>query len=89
MIDFHNHTELCGHAEGSPEEYVMTAIKRGIRYFGFADHAPIEESIRGGITMSPEEIEDYISMTKTLKEKYAGQIEIFTGFEVDYPEFEA
>ncbi|MBP9021883.1 MAG: histidinol-phosphatase [Spirochaetes bacterium] len=89
MIDFHNHTELCGHAEGTPEEYVMTAVKRGIRYFGFADHAPIEESIRAGITMSPDEIEDYISMTKSLKEKFAGKIEIFTGFEVDYPEFEA
>ncbi|MBN1501195.1 MAG: histidinol-phosphatase [Spirochaetes bacterium] len=88
MIDLHNHTKLCGHAEGSPEEYIEEAIKKGFKYFGFSDHAPIAEAIRPGITMHPDETEQYIEKIISLKAAYKDKIEILLGFEVDYPLFD-
>ena len=87
MTDLHNHTYLCGHAEGDPEDYVETAYRRGIKYFGFSDHAPIPADMRRAITMAPDQTELYISLVDKIRRKYSGKIEIFTGFEVDYPLF--
>lgn len=89
MIDMHSHTYLCGHAEGLPEEYIKSAIDKKIRIFGVSDHAPLPENMRDGITMGENESESYIEMILSLKEKYASQIDIRLGFEVDYPEYES
>ena len=40
-VDMHNHTYLCNHADGKPEEYLKAAILKGIDIFGFSDHAPM------------------------------------------------
>lgn len=85
MVDFHNHTALCGHAEGAPELYIEQAIKRGIKHYGFSDHAPLPEDMREGITMMPEQVEAYICLIEDLKERYKDRIEILLGFEVDFP----
>lgn len=85
MIDFHNHTALCGHAEGAPELYIEKAISRGIKHYGFSDHAPLPEDMREGITMMPEQVEGYICLIEDLKKRYSDRIEILLGFEVDFP----
>jgi len=41
LVDLHNHTPLCNHAQGSMDEYIQAAIAKKIRYFGFSDHAPM------------------------------------------------
>lgn len=86
MMDLHTHTYLCGHAEGMPEDYINTAIERGITIYGISDHAPLPDGMREGITMHESEAEGYIELVHSLKEHYAGRIDIRTGFEVDYPE---
>ena len=78
---------MCGHAEGTPEEYILMAIKKGMSEFGFSDHAPLPEDLREGVTMSPSETETYINMISELVKKYADQIAIRIGFEVDFPLF--
>ena len=60
MVDYHTHTELCGHATGTIEEYIESAVAKGIREIGFSDHAPMPEEIREGITMSAAEVESYL-----------------------------
>lgn len=85
MIDFHNHTSLCGHADGEPEEYIENAIKNNIKIFGFSDHAPLPEDMRIDVTMAPNETEKYINRIISLKEKYKEKIDIKIGFEVDFP----
>ena len=42
IIDLHNHTPRCNHAEGSIDDYIRAAIEKGIDIFGFADHAPMD-----------------------------------------------
>jgi histidinol-phosphatase (PHP family) len=85
MIDFHTHTYLCEHATGAPEEYVESAITKGIGILGFSDHAPLPEGLREGITMTERQVDEYIAIVKKLQEKYRERISIRLGFEVDFP----
>ena len=39
------HTTRCQHATGSMEAYVQSAIERGLRAIGFADHSPFAARI--------------------------------------------
>jgi len=81
-VDLHNHTTRCNHAEGTIDEYIEKAIAEGIDIFGFSDHAPMNFDPR--YRMGFEEMEDYENDVKTAREKYADQIDIRLGYEVDY-----
>ncbi len=85
MIDLHNHTPFCKHAIGSPEEYIQKAIEKGIKYYGFADHAPMEFDYK--YRMSFDEMPIYEKQIKNLKNKYKNKIEILLGYEVDFTPF--
>lgn len=82
IIDLHNHTILCNHAEGSMEEYIQAAIAKKIDVFGFSDHAPMnfDEAYR----MSFHEMENYEKEVLALKDKYKEQIKILLAYEVDF-----
>lgn len=88
MINYHNHTTLCGHASGTLDEYILAAVAKGVTEFGFSDHAPVPEHLRRGITMSPGEVEGYVEAVLAKKMEYRGRIEVRLGFEVDYPLFD-
>jgi histidinol-phosphatase (PHP family) len=85
MVDYHMHTKLCGHATGTVEEYIESALSKGIREIGFSDHAPMPEATRRGFTMSADEVEPYIRMIEDQRDRYEGRIAVRLGFEVDYP----
>jgi len=85
MIDLHNHTPLCKHATGSPEEFIQKAIDKKIRYYGFADHAPMEFDYE--YRMNFDEMPKYEQQIKNLKEKYKDKIDILLGYEVDFTPF--
>ena len=88
MIDYcyHTHTYRCGHAVGKEEEYVLSAIKHGIKVLGFSDHVFIPGLEQEGIRGHYSELDDYIDTVNELKEKYKDQIEIHLGFECEYSE---
>lgn len=83
--NYHCHTHLCGHASGTVDDYILTAIKSGIAELGFSDHAPIPLPFREGITMDPGTVEHYIGLITEKKAEYSGRVQIRLGFEVDYP----
>ena len=83
-IDLHNHTTLCNHAEGSVDEYVQAAIAQGIDVFGFSDHAPMDFDPK--YRMKFEEMALYKSSVETAQKKYAKEIKVLFGYEVDYLE---
>ena len=87
MVNYHNHTALCGHASGTLDEYITSAIRQGVKEFGFSDHAPVPEHLREGISMEPYEAEIYIAEVVKKKSEYAGRIDVKLGFEVDFPLF--
>jgi histidinol-phosphatase (PHP family) len=43
LTDYHVHTPLCRHAEGTPKEFVEAARRAGLIEIGFADHNPMPE----------------------------------------------
>lgn len=88
MVNYHNHTSLCGHASGEISEYIEKAIKKGMLDIGFSDHAAMPEDVRQGVSMAPEETELYIRSILEAARLYSGKINVRLGFEVDFPVFE-
>jgi histidinol-phosphatase (PHP family) len=82
LIDLHNHTALCNHAEGSVDEYVQAAIQNGVRYFGFSDHAPMD--FDPAYRMHFDQMALYENWVHTAKEKYKDSITVLLGYEIDY-----
>lgn len=81
---YHTHTSRCGHAIGEDEEYVLHAIKLGIKRLGFSDHIFLPNFVQKGIRGNYEQLDEYLSSINHLKEKYKDQIDIIVGFEAEY-----
>ncbi|MDB2562073.1 histidinol-phosphatase [Sulfurimonas sp.] len=84
IVDLHNHTLLCNHAEGTVEEYIEKAIKAGTKTFGFSEHAPMDFDPK--YRLSFNQMQEYKDSVLSAKEKYKDQIEILLAYEVDYLE---
>jgi len=84
IVDLHNHTVLCNHAEGTIEEYIEQAIKHKTKFFGFSEHAPMDFDPK--YRLSFEQMNKYTTSVLQAKEKYKNQIEILLAYEVDYLE---
>lgn len=82
IVDLHNHTKLCNHAEGEIYEYIEKAIESKTKYFGFSDHAPMDFDPK--YRMGFEDMDKYESDILKAKEKYKDKIEILLAYEVDY-----
>lgn len=84
IVDLHNHTTLCKHASGTTEEYIEKAIEIGCKYYGFADHAPM--NFDKDYRMNFSQMEDYEQNILTCKNKFQEKIDILLGYEVDFIE---
>lgn len=82
IVDLHNHTKLCNHAEGTIDEYILKAIKNGTKIFGFSEHAPMDFDPKYRVSF--EQMSEYETAVLVAKEKYKDKIEILLGYEVDY-----
>lgn len=83
LVDYHIHTHLCGHAGGTPEEYVDRAVELGLSEIGFADHMPLLRIRDEHLTMEPEELPHYIDLVAGLRDS-RDDITIRLGIEMDY-----
>ena len=79
--NLHSHTVYCD-GTLTPEEMVRAAIEKGCGSFGLSGHsyAPFDTKH----CMSLEDTRRYLDDSVRLKEKYAGEIELFFGIEQDY-----
>ncbi len=83
LADYHLHTFLCGHASGTPEEYVRRAQELGLPEIGFADHAPLPFEGAEGYRMGPEKVPEYAAAVRRCREAFPG-LPIRFGIEADY-----
>lgn len=86
---YHVHTRRCGHAEDvSDEQYIIQAIKGGIKRLAFTDHMPTPTpdyiKTTRKVRMHITKVKSYLDSIEYLKEKYKGQIDIESGFEFEY-----
>ena len=81
LCDRHMHTTFCdGKAEA--EEYVISAIDKGLKKIGFSVHSYVPFDLE--CCIAKERIPEYRARIAELKKKYADKIEILCGVEQDY-----
>ncbi|MFT4414976.1 histidinol-phosphatase HisJ [Fredinandcohnia humi] len=91
-VDGHIHTPFCPHGtKDSFEQYISRAIELGFNEITFTEHAPlpsnfIDPTPKKDSGMDPENLERYIAEISVLKKKYASDLKINIGLEVDYIE---
>ena len=78
--DFHVHTTFCD-GQASPEEMVRAALERGLSAVGFSGHS--HTGFDESWCMSRAGTRAYRAEIARLKEKYAGQIDVYCGVEQD------
>ena len=86
---FHVHTYRCGHAENVPDEaYVKKAVELGAAGIFFTDHTPFPGNDIP-YRMDIEELPEYLGTIHSLRDKYAGVIDVRVGLEIEYfPSFQ-
>ena len=79
--NYHTHTRFCD-GKNTPEELVQEAIRLGCAQLGFSGHS--YTFFDTSYCMTEAGTQAYIAEVRSLKEKYAGQIQIYLGVEQDY-----
>ncbi|WP_459923731.1 histidinol-phosphatase [Desulfatiferula olefinivorans] len=83
MIDYHIHTPLCNHAQGSMRQSVLHAVSAGLSEICFLDHLIIDgPGLKN--TMAVSEVPLYVQAAAALRREFEGKIIIRTGLEVDF-----
>lgn len=82
--DYHTHTPLCRHAEGSPEEFVEAAIYAGLEEYGISDHAPALPEPLDDWRMLESELPEYLSWISQAERAAQGRITVRSGLECDW-----
>lgn len=81
LSNYHSHCTFCD-GRSTPEDFVKFAISHGFRAYGFSSHSPLP--FETFWNMSKNDMPEYLAEINRLKEKYAGQLEIYTSLEIDY-----
>lgn len=84
LADLHMHTPLCRHAVGEPEEYVKSAIAKGLFEIGFSDHNPMPKKFDES-RMDIEEFPRYFEMVERARAAFP-EFPIRLGLECDFIE---
>lgn len=84
MIDYHLHGDFCGHGTGDLRDYVLHALKKGIREIGFSAHLPKVTNPDPYHAMLEEDLPRYVEKVSSLAEEYRNDIVIKLGIEADY-----
>ncbi len=82
--DYHSHTPLCHHAEGSPESLVEAAVLAGITEYGISEHAPVLPEPFDDWRMSDADFPRYIEWIERSREISAGRVPVRAGLECDW-----
>jgi histidinol-phosphatase (PHP family) len=83
--DLHTHTYLCKHADGIAEDYVRSAVDRGLTMIGCTDHAPMPDNYDEKHRMTLEQFHaDYKPAVLELRERFKNVIDVKFGVESDF-----
>lgn len=86
--NYHTHTYLCKHANGTPSDYVSEAIKKGYQEIAITDHGPLIQEIISNFYTRRMDFNDYnnkyLNDLSVAKNKYGNRIKIYTGLEIEY-----
>jgi histidinol-phosphatase (PHP family) len=83
-VDGHVHTCLCHHARGEMEEYILSAVNKGLRKIIFLEHLEVGINYFESTWLTEDDFSLYHAEGQRLQEKYQGAIEVGLGVEVGY-----
>ncbi|MFA6745524.1 MAG: PHP domain-containing protein, partial [Bacteroides graminisolvens] len=81
LTNYHSHCSFCD-GRAPFEEFVKEAITQGFYSYGVSSHAPLPFPTQW--TMEWGQMEAYLDEFKNLRSKYADEIELYVGLEIDY-----
>ncbi len=81
LTNYHSHCSFCD-GKAPMEDFVKSAVEAGFTAYGISSHAPLPFDTCW--TLKAEKVADYLQEIERLKQKYAGQIELYAGLEIDY-----
>ena len=85
-FDCHMHTPLCGHAVGTPMEFLRRAQEKGIKLMTFTCHIPFDHLDFGGptIRMPEKDFDRYLNWVNHAREMGQGLgIDVLCGIEAE------
>lgn len=83
LHDYHMHTRRCGHAEGTLEEYIAEAKRKGLQEIGMSDHLPFLTHRDPSYTMDLTELPFYHIDLERARAAHP-DLSIKIGIEADY-----
>jgi histidinol-phosphatase (PHP family) len=81
--NFHTHTSLCKHAEGSLFEMAEAAERAAFDVFGITEHTPLPQDRWLDIRMAQAELPQYLSDLHSLKQR-SSKTRFLAGMECDH-----
>lgn len=87
MKNYHTHTYLCHHAEGTVTDYALAAQAAGLSVIGMTDHTPLPDNRWAHVRMAMEELDIYEAQIEEARAEVR-DISILKGMECDWsPEY--
>lgn len=85
MINLHNHST---HSDGllTPEEIIRAAVEAGLTHVGISDHFRTAKLGATAQYVLAENLGEYIATLRALAARYASQITVLVGLEIDFSE---
>lgn len=81
LFNLHTHSNFSD-GKANAEDVVIEAINQGLEVLGFSDHSPVP--FENTFAIKNENVNNYISTIKSLKEKYQDKIDIYCSMEMDF-----
>ncbi len=81
LTNYHTHSHYCD-GTGQLREYVEYALGKGFACLGFSGHAPFP--LENKFAIKDCDYDNYCSEVRSLRDEYAGRIDIRLGLETDY-----
>lgn len=89
LTDVHTHSDFSFDGEEKLEVMVETAFKKGIAFYGIAEHVDFDVLITKGADFQRQiDAEEYFHCARHLQEDYAGCMNVLVGAEFGYSEEE-
>lgn len=88
LVDYHTHSYRCGHATGTMDQYIESAISKGLDEIGLTDHLHLyfdpPEKRDPRWAMAEEHYPVHYEEMLELRERYKGKIAVRVSVEADY-----
>lgn len=81
LFNLHTHSNFSD-GKANAEDIVLEAVNQGLKVLGFSDHSPVP--FENTFAIKNENVNNYISTIKSLKEKYQDKIDIYCSMEMDF-----